>query len=101
MSVTIIARFTTPDLGRARQALASNAAVLEEVSARAKTLGARHHRFVESGGELLVIDEWDSAEAFQGFFTSDPQVPQIVEAAGIIGQPRVEVLNPVEAAGTF
>jgi quinol monooxygenase YgiN len=53
------------------------------------------------GGELVVIDEWESAEAFQNFFTSDPQVPQVTEAVGVQGPPRVEVLQPVEAAGTF
>jgi hypothetical protein len=101
MSVIVIGRFPMPDVARAKQALASNAALLEEITEEAMGLGARHHRFLESDGELVILDEWDSVESFQNFFGSNTKIPTIMQEAGAQGPPKVEVFSPVEAAGTF
>jgi hypothetical protein len=101
MSVIVIGRFQVPDVARAKQALAGNAALLDEITEDAKGLGARHHRFLESNGELVILDEWESAEAFQSFFGSNTKIPGIMQEAGAQGPPKVEVLSAVDAAGTF
>ena len=101
MSVIVVAHFPVTDVARARRALASNAALLDEITVDAKGLGALHHRFLEGDAELLVLDEWQSAEGFQSFFEGNSKVTRITDEAGVQGPPRVEVFRPVEAAGTF
>jgi len=32
-----------------------------------------HHRFVSGDGELMVIDEWETAKQFQSFFDGNPK----------------------------
>ena len=101
MSVVVIARFKVGDMGRAKQAIAANEGIGEEISQYAKTVGAHHHRFLEQDGDLVALDEWESAEAFQQFFQSNTLIPKVMEDAGIQGDPKIEVLQPVEAPGTF
>ena len=101
MSVVVIARFAVPDLAKAKRALASNPALLEEITEDAKRLGAQHHRFLEGDGELIVLDEWDDPAAFRKFFEGNPKVARITDAAGVQGPPTVTVYGSVETAGTF
>ncbi|MDQ6945515.1 MAG: hypothetical protein M3256_04420 [Actinomycetota bacterium] len=101
MSVMVLLHFHVADIAKAKQTIASRAALLEEITEDSKKLGARHHRFLESNGQLIVLDEWESAEGFQRFFESNPKVQQISQEAGIAGPPAIEILSPVEAAGTF
>jgi heme-degrading monooxygenase HmoA len=101
MSAIVIAHFPVADVDRAKRALASNASLLDEVTEDAKRLGCHHHRFLQADGELLVLDEWDSAEAFQGFFEGNAKVGRVTQAAGVEGPPRVEVFSSVDAPGTF
>ena len=101
MSVIVVGHFSVGNIATAKRALASNAALLDEITEDAKRLGAHHHRFLEGDGELLVLDEWESAEAFHGFFEDNSKVRKITDAAGVEGPPRIEVFAPVEAAGTF
>ena len=101
MSVIVIGRFPMPDAARTRGALAANAALLEEITQEAKGLGCLHHRFLESDGELVILDEWESVEDFQNFFGSNTKIPTIMQEAGAQGPPKVEVFSPVEAAGTL
>jgi len=101
MSVIVVGHFAVADISRARSALAANADLLDEITDDAKGLGAIHHRFLEGNGEVLVLDEWESAAAFQRFFEGNAKVARITEQAGVQGPPRIEVFSPVEAAGTF
>ena len=101
MSVIVVGHFPVADVGAAKRALASQAALLDEITEDARKLGARHHRFMEGDGEILVLDEWDSAEAFSGFFDGNAKVRRVTDAAGVQGPPRVEMFSPVETAGTF
>ncbi|MFE3293694.1 hypothetical protein [Rhodococcus sp. NPDC059234] len=101
MSVFVIARFPVADVAAAKQSLTDNGALLEEITTDALALGAHHHRFVEGGGDLLAIDEWDSADGFRGFFSDNAKIAEITAGAGVQGPPVVEFFTPVEAAGTF
>ena len=101
MSVIVIGRFRVASTDQAKQALSSDAAVLDEITEDAKRMGALHHQFLEGDGELLVLDEWESAEAFNRFFQSNTKVPTVMQNAGVQGEPRFEFFSPVEAAGTF
>jgi heme-degrading monooxygenase HmoA len=74
---------------------------MEEVSEDAKPQGALHHRFLAGDGELLVVDEWETAEGFQKFFEGNEKIAKVTAEAGVTGPPDVSVFSPVEAPGTF
>ena len=99
MSVTIIARFPVADVEKAKAGLQANAALLEEITEDTKSGGLIHHTFVAGEGELVVIDEWGTAEQFQRFFEGNAKVAKITEAIGVTGPPAVAIYNEVEAAG--
>jgi heme-degrading monooxygenase HmoA len=99
MSVTVIARFTVADIGKAIAGLQANAALLEEITEDTKTGGLIHHTFVAGEAEPVVIDEWETAEQFQSFFEGNAKVAKITEAVEVTGPPAVAIYNEVEAPG--
>jgi heme-degrading monooxygenase HmoA len=54
---------------------------------------------VAGEGELVVIDEWETAEKFQSFFEGNAKVAKITELAGVTGPPDVAIYNEVDAPG--
>jgi hypothetical protein len=101
MSVTVIAHFPVADVTKAIEGLQANAALLEEITEDTKGAGILHHRFVAGSAELVVIDEWETAEQFQGFFEGNPKVERVTSAIGVTGPPTVTVYNSFEAAGAI
>ena len=75
MSVFMTLRIKA-DPSRLQEVMASNDARWQAVNSRAKELGAIHHRFMAGadGTEILVLDEWESAEAFQKFFEASDDI---------------------------
>ncbi|KRE67769.1 hypothetical protein ASG92_14145 [Arthrobacter sp. Soil736] len=53
---------------------------------RGRAAGAIHHQFAIGEGFVLVIDEWESLEAFQKFF-GDPEIQAFIGSVG--GDPNV------------
>ncbi len=82
------------------EGLNSNAAFLEEITASTKDAGIIHHRFVSGDGELVVIDEWETAEQFQNFFDGNPKVAQVMTSIGMTGAPEISVFESFDAPGT-
>jgi hypothetical protein len=101
MSVIVFARFPVPDVARALAALNENGTLLEEITDDTKKLGAIHHLFATGEGELIVIDEWDTAEHFNAFFGGNPKVEKVTTAVGVQGPPTIEVFEKGDAPGTF
>jgi hypothetical protein len=101
MSVIVLIHVPIADIAKAKQTIASRTALLEEISEDSKKAGARHHQFLQSNGELIVLDEWETAEGFHEFFDANPKIEQISKEAGVSGRPRILILSPIEAAGTF
>ncbi|APX03594.1 hypothetical protein [Arthrobacter sp. QXT-31] len=52
-----------------------------EISGRGRAQGAIHHQFAVGDGFILVIDEWESAAAFEKFF-SDPELNAFIGSVG-------------------
>jgi hypothetical protein len=75
----------------------------ESINARAKEHGAIHHRFLASadGGTIAVLDEWESPEGFQRFFESSPEIPQIMQDAGVTSEPRISFWHPLDTPDQF
>ncbi|UKA60687.1 hypothetical protein [Arthrobacter sp. FW306-2-2C-D06B] len=53
---------------------------------RGRAAGAIHHQFAIGDGFVLVVDEWESTEAFQKFF-GDPEIQAFIGSVG--GDPSV------------
>ena len=73
MSVVVIGRFPVADVATARQAIASQAALIEEISEDSKKLGCEHHHT----GKAMV--SWSSStsgrvpKAFNGSLKGTPR----------------------------
>ncbi|MFE5835247.1 hypothetical protein [Arthrobacter sp. NPDC056493] len=52
-----------------------------EISGRGREQGAIHHQFAVGDGFILVVDEWESAEAFEKFF-SQPDLKAFIGSVG-------------------
>jgi hypothetical protein len=57
------------------------------------------HRSGLGGGELVVIDEWETAEQFQSLFEGNAKIAKITELVGVTGPPAIAIYNEVEAPG--
>ena len=99
MSVTIIAQFPVADVMKAIAGLQANAELLEEITEESKGGGIIHHTFVAGESELVVIDEWKTAEKFQSFFEGNAKIAKVTEIIGVTGPPVVAIYNEVEAPG--
>src|ERR1700721_2444034 len=99
MSVTVIAQFPVADVAKAIEGLQANAAPLEKSTEGPKGGRIFHHRFVAGDAELVVIDEWETAEQFQGFFEGNPKVERITTAIGVTGPPTVALYTSLGVAG--
>ena len=78
-----------------------NAEQLQRIAADGKSKGAVHHVFAAGDGEVLVVDEWDSAESFQAFFDGQSEIPEIMQAAGAEGQPEISFFRKLSTGDDF
>ena len=100
MSVIVIGRFKS-DPANLEKVFAERAADFVAVSEEAKGVGALHHQFAAGDGEVIIIDEWDSAESFQKFFGSNTVIPQIMQAAGVQGAPEFSFYESMDSPDRF
>jgi hypothetical protein len=63
------------------KSLSERADEFRAISERAKEVGAIHHRFGLGDGFVFVNDEWESAAAFEKFF-SDPELQAFIGSIG-------------------
>ena len=80
--------------------MAQNPDRVVELSAQAKAAGCRGHRFAVGDGEVVVVDEWDSREQFEGFISS-PDIQAVMGEMGAQGEPRVTVADAKGFPGEF
>ena len=62
------------DVAKAVEGLPENASFFEKTTASTKGAGIISHRFASGDGELMVIDEWKTAEQFHSFFAAYPEI---------------------------
>jgi hypothetical protein len=81
----------------------SDTGMWQTINARAKENGAIHHRFFASadGGTIAVFDEWESEDGFRTFFSSSPEIPEMMRAAGVTSEPRITFWHPVDTPDQF
>jgi hypothetical protein len=85
VSVVIVGKFKG-DTAKFRQALTDRADEFAKIGEGARTVGAMHHRFAVGDGYVLVIDEWESVEQFEKFF-SDPDLQAFIGSVGAAPEP--------------
>jgi len=101
MSVTVIVRFNVANVAEAVESISANAPLAEDLAAYGKSSGQLGHRILAGNGELVMIDEWGTAEQFQKFFEGNAMVEEMVYEAGVTGAPTISVFDSVEMPGTF
>jgi hypothetical protein len=100
MSVLVIGKFPG-DTAKFRRALTERAGEFEKIKEMAVAVGAIHHRFGIGDGFVLVIDEWESAEAFQNFF-ANPDLQAFISSVGAApGQPEMTIAGAVTSPDEF
>jgi hypothetical protein len=70
------------------------------ISQSGKDAGAIHHAFAVGDGEILVVDEWDTAEHFQEFFAR-PEIAEVMAKGGAQGPPTVSFYEAVDSPDRF
>jgi hypothetical protein len=80
VSVLIIGKFQG-DTAKFRQALTDRADEFVKIAETARSAGAIHHRFGFGDGFVVIVDEWESVEHFQQFF-SDPSLQAFIGSVG-------------------
>ncbi len=100
MSIFMILRVSGDPDGFERYANA-NAEMMQRIAAEAKGAGATRHAFAAGDGELLVIDEWPDAEAFQRFFDSQKEIPKVMQEGGAKGSPEISIYRKLDTPDIF
>ena len=72
-----------------RQAAGEHGDLMKQIAGEGRQAGAIHHDFYAGeDGSVIVVDEWDSAESFQGFYEAQgANIGQLMQAAGATGEP--------------
>lgn len=100
MSVYVSLRINV-DPENVRKVAQENNDTLKGISERAKGMGCIHHTFASENGSVVVMDEWESREAFQKFFESDEDIPKLMQAAGVTSQPEIHFYEPMGLGDEF
>jgi len=85
------------DTGAFRQSLVDRAGDYKKIGEMARAAGAVHHRFGIGDGFVLGIDEWETAEQFQQFF-SNPELHEFIGSVG--GAPTPPEITITEAVAS-
>jgi hypothetical protein len=100
MSVVVTGKFAG-DTETFRRFIADQEELMRKIAEDAKSQGAIHHRFAIGDGFVLIVDEWESVEAFQQFFQNNPDIPTAMQQAGAQGEPEFTFGEAVETADQF
>ena len=102
MSVIVIARFGVADVDKSLAWVRANPSIPDEITAYAKSLGQLGHRILTADGDIVVLDEWPSAEAFTTFFANAPRMAEFLAGVGTQGEPAISMLDSIDdIPGTF
>jgi hypothetical protein len=100
MSVLVIGKFQA-DTATFRQALGDRGGDLSGYVDMVRAAGGIHHRFGVGDGFVLVVDEWESAEHFEKFF-SNPELQAFIGTLGAAPvPPELIVAEAVASADQY
>jgi heme-degrading monooxygenase HmoA len=101
MSVLIITT-VKGDTAKFGRSLTERAAEYEKIGADARTKGAIHHQFGIGDGIVVIVDEWETVDQFQQFFSA-PELQAFVASVGgdTSSPPQVIVAGATHSADQF
>jgi hypothetical protein len=100
MSVLVIGKFQG-DTAAFSQALTDRAGEFAKIADMAKAAGGVHHRFGIGDGFVVLVDEWESVEHFQQFF-SNPDLQAFIGSVGAApAPPEIIISEAVSSADQF
>ena len=99
MSVIIIVK-VPGDPAAANEVFHAQSSNMAEIAKRGREAGAIHHRFAAGTNEVIIVDEWTSADAFQQFF-GDPEIADLMKAAGAQGPPDISIYEAMDTPDAF
>lgn len=85
-----------------RKALVDRADEFARIGERARPVGALHHRFGIGDGFVHIVDEWESADQFEKFF-SQPDLQAFMPQVGadMSIPPEITVSEAVSSSDEF
>jgi heme-degrading monooxygenase HmoA len=99
--MSVIVRVVVPgDTEQFRTWITNDIDNIVALSQEGKAAGAIHHQFAIGDGEVLILDEWESAEAFEAFFAR-PEIAAAMQNGGAQGPPDVAFYEALETADRF
>jgi quinol monooxygenase YgiN len=85
------------DTAKFRQSLVERGDEYAKMADSARSAGAIHHRFGVGDGVVLVVDEWESAQHFEQFF-SDPGLQSFIASVGADPAPPEIIITEAVAS---
>ena len=89
------------DAAKFREFIANQPDIMRRIADEARSKGCLHHQFGIGDGFVIVIDEWESAEAFDDFFRNNADIPTVMRDAGAQGEPEFTFAEAVETVDRF
>ena len=100
MSVLVIGKFQG-DTAVFSQAFTDRAGEFAKIADMAKAAGGVHHRFGIGDGFVVIVDEWESVEQFQQFF-SNPDLQAFIGSVGAApAPPEITVAEAVSSPDQY
>src|SRR3982074_3459964 len=80
------------DASKLEEIAAKDPAAFKKVSDNGRAAGAMMHHFYATESEIMVVDEWPSAEAFHEFFkANEAAIGGFMQAAGVTSPPEEKI----------
>ena len=99
MSVLVVGKFTG-DAALFRKMMTERVSELAGVAEQARGAGCLHHRFGVGDGFVAMVDEWESPQQFEQFF-SRPDIQALVGEMGASGPPEISVVEALTTPDEF
>lgn len=100
MSVVMTMRVNA-DTEAFRNFVRSNVDLLMGISEDARSNGCIHHQTAVGDGYVMVIDEWETADAFMGWFKDNEAVARVMGEAGVQGEPEISIGEALKSPDEF
>ena len=84
------------DTDKFRRFLVDDPERLRKLAQSAHAAGALHHRFGVGDGYFIVVDEWESIEAFESFL-SDDEIAAVLRESGARSAPEINIADVIES----
>jgi quinol monooxygenase YgiN len=75
--------------------------LMRKITDEAKSLGCIHHTFAAEDGDVIVMDEWESREAFEKFFNDNSDVQMVMSEVGAQSEPEIHFYRPLDTRDQF